>query len=622
MRTMQFRLYILLYALILIIPKAVHADDRPLLPRCWQGDFNLCGYIDAEVWKKESKTVFILEPIYESAFDFSDKLAAVKIDGKFGYIDPTGKIIIAPKYQKAAEFSHGLAVVHDDGKAGVIDRAGNYVIHPVFLRAHILNNKVLLASNSVKGSLSSIGTSFNISEAGLYHIDKGWLTEKIYRFEYFGDAKYGLIKAQVPNSSRGTFDDDYGIMQADGNWLIGPEFTYISDLIDGNAIVRKRIDDNIISGVIDRHGRVIIPFKFDYLTHWEDGFLLAGQGEYKKRKFGLVNEAGELLSDRYFDEIERPDRNRTAIHKWDFFSVRDGDEWKSLTKTGILTKDKRVGQIYLACDQFRILHSVNGLMIVPNDKSLPEISFKKLSFPFTNRTCSPAPTLIGEGGFANILENGSVFGGFYKNSADFFGPNLWVKLDGKWGLVDSIGNIVLEPIYDKIWLENRNRINNQVPSDEDDRTYKVSIEDISYRLRFIDGTYQQEVFTEFDKDTSGIISCKGGYKLYSNNGLWGMVDKEGNDFIPAQYRALTCFNRGTAWVPDDKKGKWCQIDRYNQLRDDNLCRETYYSIFQSHSEPEKFDDDPYESSVLWMRAWLDYGAKQRDQQPLFIPWDR
>ena len=73
------------------------------LPR----DFNLISYTDG---------VFLLEK-----------------DGRYGYLDYTGRWIVDPVYTEATPFSEGLAVVcSEDGKKGVIDRSGAFVIPPEF----------------------------------------------------------------------------------------------------------------------------------------------------------------------------------------------------------------------------------------------------------------------------------------------------------------------------------------------------------------------------------------------------------------------------------------------------------------------------------------------------------
>lgn len=53
----------------------------------------------------------LIAPQYEDAGNFSGGLAAVKVDGKWGYINESGETVIEPKYDWAGSFSEGVAVV-------------------------------------------------------------------------------------------------------------------------------------------------------------------------------------------------------------------------------------------------------------------------------------------------------------------------------------------------------------------------------------------------------------------------------------------------------------------------------------------------------------------------------
>ena len=52
---------------------------------------------------------------YDGVGSFSEGLAEVKLDGKWGYADPTGNMVIPCKYDRADSFSEGLALVKLDG---------------------------------------------------------------------------------------------------------------------------------------------------------------------------------------------------------------------------------------------------------------------------------------------------------------------------------------------------------------------------------------------------------------------------------------------------------------------------------------------------------------------------
>jgi len=77
---------------------------------------------------------------------FSDGLAAVCVgkcigfnntkdwEGKWGFIDKTGKFVITPQFDSTYRFEHGLSAVvigtGDNAKNGYVDRTGKYIWNP------------------------------------------------------------------------------------------------------------------------------------------------------------------------------------------------------------------------------------------------------------------------------------------------------------------------------------------------------------------------------------------------------------------------------------------------------------------------------------------------------------
>jgi hypothetical protein len=51
----------------------------------------------------------------------------VKIDGKYGFIDKTGKVAIQPKYDTAGSFRDGLAGITIGNEEGYIDKEGKII---------------------------------------------------------------------------------------------------------------------------------------------------------------------------------------------------------------------------------------------------------------------------------------------------------------------------------------------------------------------------------------------------------------------------------------------------------------------------------------------------------------
>ena len=64
---------------------------------------------------------------YETVWSFSEGLAWVEIDGKYGFIDKTDTMVIPAKYEDVWSFSNGKARVKLNGRQFFIDRNGNEV---------------------------------------------------------------------------------------------------------------------------------------------------------------------------------------------------------------------------------------------------------------------------------------------------------------------------------------------------------------------------------------------------------------------------------------------------------------------------------------------------------------
>ena len=78
--------------------------------------------------KKHNTLVLLCRRWYNMMYRFSEGLAKVELNNKFGYIDRTGREVIPCKYDWINAFSDGLAIVNLNGKYGFIDETGREVI--------------------------------------------------------------------------------------------------------------------------------------------------------------------------------------------------------------------------------------------------------------------------------------------------------------------------------------------------------------------------------------------------------------------------------------------------------------------------------------------------------------
>ena len=58
----------------------------------------------------------------------------MRVGDKWGYVDPSGRMVIEPQFDLAVPFFDGLGLVtvgqDDDAKTGYIDKTGRYVWKP------------------------------------------------------------------------------------------------------------------------------------------------------------------------------------------------------------------------------------------------------------------------------------------------------------------------------------------------------------------------------------------------------------------------------------------------------------------------------------------------------------
>lgn len=156
------------------------------------------GYED-DVWRA------VIPAIYEEAYEFSEELACVKFDGKYGFINPDGSWAIPPAFEQTdCMFSEGVAwfMERRDGeeKYGFINRDGSVAIAPLYDEAWFFSEGVAVVKLDGKW--------------GAVNHDGSWTVEPRFDFiaHRFG---YGVVHAVL--------DGKEGFIYRDGTWAIEPQ---------------------------------------------------------------------------------------------------------------------------------------------------------------------------------------------------------------------------------------------------------------------------------------------------------------------------------------------------------------------------------------------------------------
>ncbi|HZO45292.1 MAG TPA: WG repeat-containing protein [Xanthobacteraceae bacterium] len=586
---------VMLYAVMLWPAFAQHPDMSSVVAQC-DGKFGLCRYVDQKT-KRE-----VITARFERAMPFSEGIAAVRIDGKFGYIDHRGEVVIAPRFDLAGDFHQGLAEVVIGENAGVVNRQGQVVVPSIFQRAIPLTNEVVLVAEGKwahgrnEAYLRPL-PGWDISGKavfGLYHVAGHWIRKPdLTRFVMFDEGR-GLVWATEKSASAGPF----GLLASGGEWVVEPQYERVGPLRDERAVVAKTIGGVRQFGAVNRAGQLAVPFQFLELLGWSNGWGIARHSG-PRGPYALLDRSGAVIGGRYFDFVEQPVIGDIAV-------VRIDGRAMGLDRAGNIVPHPRNGRIFSECPSGIRIVEMDGRIQITDARGQPTTHylFEQLNRPLP---CD-RPYMIRfdtKWGFVGI--DGRLLSdppGF-DEVQDFRGGYAAVRQGRQWGIIDTTGHVVFEPKFDQ---------------------YLGSHESLFHfenggRKFWLDLNGEERPEPPLPRaqqiDPARVVDCRHGLRIAERGGQWGIVDGDGTDIIAPRLRAITCFENGVAWAPVDSRREWCAIGRDGALRL-NECRRIHYPYVHMHAYPEIFHPDPFENSVLWTQAFLEFGMGRRNAPPEWI----
>jgi hypothetical protein len=241
---------------------------------------------------------------YELVDPMENGLARIKENSKWGWIDKNGKVVIAFKYDDARTYTEdGLARVSKDGKWGFIDLTGKEAIPLTYELVDPMENGLA-----------------RIKENGKW----GWID------------KNGKVVIDVQYDSTSVFENGFSLVTLGGRWdtrgnfeggkwwLISPSGAAISEKYDEIYLDASQKLMTIVLdkkyGMMDQKGKVIVPTIYDDMSYscntgMPGGFVNGFVGVRKNRKWGYMNEAGKVIIPLMYDEIHEFKDGLAAVGK-------------------------------------------------------------------------------------------------------------------------------------------------------------------------------------------------------------------------------------------------------------------------------------------------------------------
>lgn len=172
---------------------------------------------------------------------FSEGLAPIEIDEKYGYVNEKGLLIIPPQYIAVGYFSMGMAWVRTlNGKIGYIDKQGNWLIEPTLFAAKEFDP---------------------VSKVARVKIEKGWTYINANGdFLPIEDKNINVFKNFEDGVALVKVGDLWGFINSEGGWQIEPTYKGgVTSFQNGYA----RVKQDGKWGVINKKGEWVLKPIYD-----------------------------------------------------------------------------------------------------------------------------------------------------------------------------------------------------------------------------------------------------------------------------------------------------------------------------------------------------------------------
>ena len=262
MKNMRCGLCLLAFSLCGFNCKA--QDNQILYPISFEGK---TGYIDRQY-------AMVIEPQFEEGHFFSEGYARVKVNGKWGLINPEGKVVKLFDFVLKGDLHDGYMRFLKGGKIGFIDKNGKILIDG-FEDARDFSEGIAAIKSDMWTYLKKNGDLL-----------KG---KEFYNAFSFNEGVAIVVSDRV------------GVIEKNGNYVLSPEYSGMSKKFSEGlcyaAAARNPNDTN--SGFIDFKGDIIIPKLFNAYTSFYKGNALVAVGHVPRPLFwSLIDNTGKVLIER------------------------------------------------------------------------------------------------------------------------------------------------------------------------------------------------------------------------------------------------------------------------------------------------------------------------------------
>lgn len=567
-RTSILSILIITSTLSALAQSSACPDD--LLPRRYLKNGKM-GYTDLfDNW--------VINPKYFETHPFQGRFAKVRYGNKYGMINCEGTEVIPPKFDELGFFNLGRLWAKDQNGWTLWDSSGNELNHTGFEEFNrtsllhgftwVLNDRKWQLINENDGEIlcdRSFTTVKTLSDSLSMVSDDGYfgiINHKNCRFkvpeQIVSAAKVSsrFIKVQYKNRK-------FDILDNSGTSILNQPYDQI--LPAGNGLARVR--SGAKWGLISASGKVLLPAEFDSISHFSHKRLAVKRNNV----WTYLDEALEPAFDRQFRTASLYGQKGAIVETekgWELIDQGGNNAFDMVFDSIRYAKKAYFGYQAGYWKKLPVTSSADSFEVLQFDDEFEAMRARANAawgvYNFTKGIWSVTPQ------YEDIE---ALPSGFYI-----------VEKSGKKGLIDSLGNAKLHPLYSELESEPGFR----------SMMFKAKKEQ-SYQLLNLSGKIICECPAELNRigmyftcktekslqvlDVSGKVLIEDRFEAlvelhnsfaFKKKDKWGLIDTKGTELLKADFTGFQKLNDSyivfkskiDGWSIFQSNGKWITEDRY------------------------------------------------------------
>lgn len=459
----------------------------------------------------------IVQPQYDKLFPFFNGFATFKSRGKFGILDSLGSEVLPPTYDSIGYNSEGFTQFWSNGKMGFLNNEGNVAIRPIYTSGDaMINGMAPVHINTTLGEKAGV-----IDNKGKFIVRPVYFNT--YRFRSWRDTDLPIIFLYDKETDQTSFvnnNREVVELQFNGVNLNLPEFITDSLLI---VSFYYHVGDDFKSmyGIIDIHGKIIKPVEYDYIGFFQYEpsvkYIVLSKYNNLSGKYGPWS----IVDINFVPIISENIANKITNQYWKGHNnvvISRGDDIAKCFRDGLL------GPMRKEPNDCAFFIDKNG-NVAFQTKYFWQSSFQEglsmVERQFTADDDIDRPCIDPDYSYFN-----SRF-------------EAWRS---KYGFTDTKGNIVIDCVFDKAT----------------DFNHGISEVEINGHKGYIN---KRGNAIEIDE----VVGFGEGLSLVRKKDLYGYVNENGDITIPIKYVYATVFKNGIASVREDYGDMMGCIDKNGQM---------------------------------------------------------